>query len=170
MQGASLTRVAAIICVAIVASGVATALASGGAGGLDRSFGDRGKILTRFKHRSGHHGGGHPAAEPRANSVLIDSRNRVVAVGTAAQKFVLARYKRTGKLDRSFGGPGTVATPFTDYDGALSIAIDSRGRIVAGGFAKRDLALARYEPNGKLDPSFGDGGKVRANFPGLASA
>jgi uncharacterized delta-60 repeat protein len=291
MQGVGLRRVAAIICVAIVASGVATALASGGAGSLDRSFGDRGKVLTRFKHRNGRQSFGHHNLVPRANAVLVDSKNRAVAIGTADGKFALARYKSSGrldrsfsgngkvttqvsanhkrderlsrayagaidshgrilaagvafgnlfgeriglarykanghldrsfgdqgevrtligskyggdwaqavtidpdgrivvagtgppgnswllarykpngKLDRSFGGHGTIATPFTDYDGALSIAIDSQGRIVAGGFAKRDLALARYEPNGKLDPSFGDGGKVRTNFPGLASA
>jgi uncharacterized delta-60 repeat protein len=286
MQGVRLRRVAAIICVAIVASGVATALASGGAGSLDRSFGDSGKVLTRFKHRFGQHGGGHHAVAPHANSVLIDSRNRMVAVGAGAQKFALARYKPNGhldrsfsgdgkvttqvstlhrdarseayagaidshgrivaagvaftklylqrialarykpnghldksfgkggevrarftkfdagaravaidsrgrivvagfgpgnswglarfkpngKLDRSFGENGTLITPFTDYDEAESIAIDSQGRIVAGGYAKRDLGLARYEPNGHLDPSFGDGGMVRTNFPGLASA
>ena len=286
MQGVRLRLAAGIICGAIVASGVATALASGGAGSLDRSFGDRGKVLTRFEHRFGHHGGGHPSAVARANSVVIDSGKRAVALGTVAQKFALARYKPdglldrkfsgngkvttqvstlhrdarseayagaidshgrivaagvaftklyfqrialarykpnghldksfgnggevrarfsrfdagaravaidsrgrivvagfgpgnswglarfkpNGKLDRSFGQNGTEITLFTDYDVAESIAIDSQGRIVAGGFAKRDLGLARYEPNGHLDPSFGDGGKVRTNFPGLASA
>ena len=292
MHRVRLRRLAAIICVAIVASGVATALASGGAGSLDRSFGDHGKVLTRFKHRHGRQSFGHPNLVPRAYSVLVDSKNRAVAIGTADEEFALARYKPTGRLDRSFskngkvttqlsavhkqrdrlsrayagaidshgrivavglalgklagerialarykpnghldrsfgdhgevrtligskyggvvaravaidfkgrivvagfqGGPGqffalaryqpngkldrsfgengTIRTSFNGYDGAESVAIDPQGRIVASGFAKRDLALARYEPDGNLDPSFGDDGKVTTDFPGEAAA
>ena len=105
-----------------------------------------------------------------AQSLSTPDGRIVVAGFGPGNSWGLARFKPNGKLDRSFGENGTVITPFTDYDEAESIAIDSQGRIVAGGFAKRDLGLARYEPNGNLDPSFGDGGKVRTNFPGLASA
>jgi uncharacterized delta-60 repeat protein len=83
---------------------------------------------------------------------------------------VLARYEPNGKLDRSFGTGGKVSTPFADFDGAQSVAIDSRGRIVAGGFTVRDVALARYEPDGTLDTSFGGDGKVVTNFEGTDEA
>jgi uncharacterized delta-60 repeat protein len=129
-------------------------------GDLDKSFGDNGEVRTAIKGN-----------EAWARAVAIDSEGRIVVAGIGpGDSFVLARYKPNGKLDKSFGAKGTVSTYFTDFDGAEAIAIDSRGRIVAGGYAKRDLALARYEPDGKLDPSFGDDGKVRTNFPGLAEA
>lgn len=176
MQGIRLRRVAGIICVAIAASIAATALASGGAGSLDRSFGDRGKVVTRFKHGPGHRSYGHPNFVPRAYSVLIDSRNRVVAVGTAAQKFALARYKPNGRLDRSFSDNGKVTTQLSvrhrrrnRLSRAYAGAIDSHGRILAAGVAFTKLtlqriALARYKPNGHLDKSFGNGGEVRTRF------
>jgi len=82
----------------------------------------------------------------------------------------VARYQPSGKLDRSFGENGTLRTSFSGYDGAESVGIDSQGRIVAAGFAERDLAVARYEPDGNLDPSFGDDGKITTDFPGVAAA
>src|SRR5215211_1940484 len=168
-----LRRVAGIICVGIAASIAATALASGGAGNLDRSFGDHGKVLTRFKHRHGRQSFGHPNIVPRAYSVLVDSKNRAVAIGTADEKFALARYKPTGRLDRSFSKNGKVTTQLSAVhkqrnrlSRAYAGAIDSHGRIVAVGLALGKLAgeriaLARYKPNGHLDRSFGDHGEVR---------
>jgi uncharacterized delta-60 repeat protein len=153
----------------------ATAIASGGAGSLDRSFGDRGEVMTPFRHGHGHGDSnyGHPNFVPQAYDVLVDSRNRVVAVGTAAQRFALARYKPNGRLDRSFSNDGTVTTQVSVSRNHLSAAyagaIDSRGRIVAAGFALAKLAqdriaLARYKPNGHLDRSFGDHGEVRTGI------
>jgi uncharacterized delta-60 repeat protein len=173
MRGVRLRRVAGIICVAIVASGVATALASGGAGSLDRSFGDRGKVLTRFKHRKGRQSFGHHNLVPRANAVLVDSKNRAVAIGTADGKFALGRYKPSGSLDPSFSGNGKVTTQVSAnhkrderLSRAYAGAIDSHGRILAAGVAFGNLfgeriGLARYKPNGHLDKSFGTGGEVR---------
>ncbi len=52
-------------------------------------------------------------------------------------------------------------------EGAHAVAVQRNGSIVAVGVAGRsnyDSALARYLPDGSLDPSFGDGGRVTADL------
>src|SRR5947208_12281935 len=78
-----------------------------------------------------------------------------------------------GDLDPSFGGGGTVTTPFGGDVGGelLSVAIDSRGRIVAGGFSGSSsgpgyFTFARYRSDGSLDPSFGTGGIATTDLEG----
>ena len=69
-------------------------------------------------------------------------------------------------------GPGTL-DPFFSHDGiqtafpnggvAYAVAIDHHDRIVVAGSTlgrHPDIALARFTPGGRLDPTFGHGGKV----------
>jgi uncharacterized delta-60 repeat protein len=76
----------------------------------------------------------------------------------------LVRYNQNGTLDNSFGGgDGIVTTPTgTGSDLARSIALQADGKIVVTGQsfngANNDIPVVRYEPNGALDPSFGNGG------------
>ena len=67
-----------------------------------------------------------------------------------------------GDLDATFGSGGKVMTDFGDNEIANAIAIQPDGKIVVAGeatYAGR-FALARYNPNGSLDSSFGNGGKL----------
>jgi uncharacterized delta-60 repeat protein len=80
-----------------------------------------------------------------------------------------------GDLDPSFGTGGKVTTDFGgDVQGEIvSTAIDSRGRIVAGGFSgdihsRGYFTLARYLPDGSLDRSFGTGGIAVTGLEGTA--
>ena len=61
----------------------------------------------------------------------------------------------TASLDTSFGNDGKVTTDFGVTATASAVAIDASGKIVVSG--KR--SLARYNSDGSLDTSFGDGGK-----------
>jgi uncharacterized delta-60 repeat protein len=71
-----------------------------------------------------------------------------------------------GTLDLTFGNGGKViAGTNRGTDSALAMAVQSDGKIVAAGESQRngsgfDFALVRYAPDGTLDTSFGDGGKV----------
>jgi uncharacterized delta-60 repeat protein len=85
--------------------------------------------------------------------------------------FALARYMPDGRLDASFGAGGKVVTDFGGkapggvYDEAAvakAIAVQADGKIIAAGRSSQDFALARYRPDGRLDGSFGAGGKVVA--------
>jgi uncharacterized delta-60 repeat protein len=72
-----------------------------------------------------------------------------------------------GQLDRSFGNDGTVTTHFKGGLDANAVATDSRGRIVAAGIVCAtdcSIGVARYRPNGTLDPSFGGFGEVVTHF------
>ena len=132
-------------------------------GDLDPSFGDGGKVKTGFEN-----------CRCRAQSVAIDARGRIVAVGGGAERgadFALARYEPNGKPDPSFSGDGRVTTDFFGgSDSARSVAIDSHGRVVAAGYwcelagCDWNLALARYDHDGSLDGSFGRGGRVRSGL------
>lgn len=93
--------------------------------------------------------------------------------------FALARYNPDGSLDTGFGNNGKVTTKIFDgNDYAEAVAIQRDGRIVVAGRAApssgtMDFAICRYDPDGTLDPSFGNSGKVviDASFPaGLSDA
>src|SRR2546422_184614 len=80
-----------------------------------------------------------------------------------------------GDLDATFGTGGRVLTDFGGGAGARALALQAGGKIVVAGFTssdfgtRRDFALARYNADGTLDPSFG-GGRVVTNFGGRAEA
>ena len=82
----------------------------------------------------------------------------ILAVHAAAQT--------PGSLDSSFGNGGKVITPIGNAeDIAVAMALQSDGKIVtAGGTTISqtdvDFALARYNTDGSLDTSFGNGGRV----------
>jgi uncharacterized delta-60 repeat protein len=126
-------------------------------GTLDSTFGEDGKVTTDFTD-----------AHDGASDVLIQSDGRVVAAGFADGRFALARYNTDGTLDGSFSGDGKVRTNFTPLsDGALGVAIQATGKIVAAGVARGEggrFALARYNTDGTLDVSFSADGKVMTNF------
>jgi uncharacterized delta-60 repeat protein len=131
-------------------------------GDLDRSFGKDGIATTGIR-------GG-----VKGRSVAVDSHDRIVVAGgpvpfaNPSDDFVLTRYTQDGSLDRSFGGDGTVRTDFGHSETAEGVAVDSPDRVIAVGESWNgtgphapDAVLARYQPDGQLDPAFGGDGRVR---------
>jgi uncharacterized delta-60 repeat protein len=134
-------------------------------GSLDPSFSGDGRQTTNFANGA------------LARGVAIQGDGKIVAVGLAganfAQDFALARYNPNGSLDPSFSGDGRQTTDFGgDTEGAMGVAIQSDGKIVAVGFSFPDVdfALARYNPNGTLDSSFSGDGRQMTDFGDLAEA
>jgi uncharacterized delta-60 repeat protein len=90
--------------------------------------------------------------------------------------FLLVRYNSDGAIDNSFGTHGGVATRFPGniLAHAFAVALQTNGDIVAAGqTAPTDVdaapgpsffALARYNPNGSIDTTFGHGGFVSTPF------
>ncbi|HEX6179836.1 MAG TPA: putative Ig domain-containing protein, partial [Chitinophagaceae bacterium] len=92
--------------------------------------------------------------------------------------FAVARFNPDGTPDATFGNNGKVQTPFFhsysigNFSGAAAqaLAIQSDGKIIAAGEANAPnlhtgFALARYNPNGSPDATFGNNGKVETLFP-----
>jgi uncharacterized delta-60 repeat protein len=142
-------------------------------GQVDGSFGTGGVATAEFT--AGTDGGG-----DWAGGVAIQRNGRIVVAGDAGgpaeytSSFGVARFLGDGSLDPSFRGDGTARTNFTKWDDSASdVAIQADGKIVAAGvagFAWGSLptfALARYRVDGTLDPSFGDGGKLRTRVGGV---
>jgi uncharacterized delta-60 repeat protein len=76
-----------------------------------------------------------------------------------------------GDLDTTFGTNGIVATDFNNgSDVGRSAVLQPDGKIIVGGVTYIemgfDFVLARYMPDGSLDPSFGNNGKVVTDFTG----
>ena len=131
-------------------------------GSLDPSFGTNGKVSTAIGNST-----------DEIFSAVIQTNGKIVIAGCTNNglnnDFALARYNADGSLDTSFGTGGKVSTPFgSSFDIANSVALQTDGKIVAAGFsrnpANEDFALARYNTDGSLDPSFGTGGKVTTQF------
>ncbi|WP_048441016.1 hypothetical protein [Caenimonas sp. SL110] len=129
-------------------------------GSLDTSFSGDGVVTTRL------------AAGGGAYTVKMQQDGKIVVGGYAATPdnfvlwdFVLVRYLDNGSLDPSFGTGGVVITDFArdqldefSDDTIYDFEILPDGRILAvgqsrGGFYL-DLGMARYMPDGSLDPTF----------------
>lgn len=125
-------------------------------GQLDASFGINGVVKTVFP--TGDFGS--------IKSIDIQADNKIVAAGfvlDSFSNFALTRYLPSGELDLDFGDEGiTISRLSATNDGINTIQIQADGKIVAGGVINenttRHFALARYQPNGYLDPTFGDNG------------
>jgi uncharacterized delta-60 repeat protein len=161
--------------VAIQANGKIVAVGGGGPGqdfalarynpngSLDTSFSGDGKQLTDF----GSDG-------DSAGAVALQGDGRIVAVGRSGGDngdFALARYNPNGTLDTSFSGDGKQTTDFVgDNDAANGVVLQTNGKMVAAGTcgAGCDFALARYNPDGSLDPNFSNGGKLTTDFGGFS--
>ena len=76
-----------------------------------------------------------------------------------------------GDLDPTFGTDGIVQTNVGSPSGANDLVIQPDGKIVVVGSPPYggNMALARYLPDGSLDPTFGSGGIV-VGPPGIANA
>ena len=77
-----------------------------------------------------------------------------------------------GRLDPTFSDDGTATTNFTlGFDGAEAVAVQADGKIVAVGLADGmggRFALARYDTDGSLDPTFGGDGRVLTDFTAVS--
>ena len=123
-------------------------------GTLDSTFGDGGKVLTTFE----------PNSIDGASAVLIQPDGKIVAAGSTRprREFAVARYLPNGSLDASFDGDGLVVTPIPSGV-VFDLAVQPDGKLLAAGWSNPggfDIAMARYNPDGSLDSSFGGGGIV----------
>ncbi len=84
---------------------------------------------------------------------------------------MLSAHAAAGDLDPTFGGGGIAQYPGTGFYAASSIAVQTDGKIIAGGTFQtsvfqsiRRFALVRYLPNGLIDTSFGVNGRTVTSF------
>lgn len=110
-------------------------------GSRDKTFGDKGKVVTRFSGR-----------RDEAHALALDRAGRLIAAGLVNIGFAVARYEIDGSLDLTFGTNGVVGSSFTTGfipSVADAVAIQSDGKIVGAGSANTlgstDFAIARLQ-------------------------
>jgi uncharacterized delta-60 repeat protein len=170
MRRVTMIVLSTVAVVMIAATGTAAAALQ-----LDPSFGAGGLALV-----PGQRGPGHPVRE--ALAIEPDGALILASDGT------LQRLDPSGHLDPTFGAEGAV-TPPAVAGGTFEIAgaaVDPQGRLVVVGTSTppqpepkivsnpkiyflyegrhRDARVMRYLPDGRLDPTFGQGGIVETDF------
>jgi uncharacterized delta-60 repeat protein len=138
-------------------------------GTIDTTFGVAGKVRTDFGDQN----------FDRARSAALQPDGRIVAAGFAisqnglVQNFAVARYTSNGVLDTTFSGDGKTEIDFGNCcQSATKVLLQSDGKIITvggsnGESSEDDFLLARLNPGGSLDNTFGIGGKVRTSFGDL---
>jgi uncharacterized delta-60 repeat protein len=135
-------------------------------GDLDQGFGNGGVSYADFE------------ANDRAFAVALQPDGKMVLAGSSNRQsplsmdFAVARFLPTGELDAGFGDGGMTITSFgpQSISRAQGVAIEPNGRIVLAGYMyphpmmHSRFALTRYGPNGALDHSFGQQGRVTTDF------
>jgi uncharacterized delta-60 repeat protein len=154
---------------------VVVAFASGSAmaqppGSLDTTFGSGGLVLSNFNFNVS------PLTaieQPSGDIVVVAGFNNQTI---ATEAIALVRYTPSGKLDTTFGSKGVALAAFTDFiNSPTSVAVLPNGDIIVVGFSETtsggfQFAMARFTPNGALDSTFGSGGLVTVQPPGVQPA
>jgi uncharacterized delta-60 repeat protein len=129
-------------------------LSGSAAGAIDPSFGQHGIASISI-----------PTANyTNALDMAIQADGKILVAGSAEltsgdQDIALARFNADGSPDESFGTDGVVLTDFSAPDAEASRIVLDGSKILVVGDANGDFALARYNADGSLDTTFGNGGK-----------
>jgi uncharacterized delta-60 repeat protein len=130
---------------------------------LDSTFGNNGIVIT-------------PAANSsEINAIALQPDGKIVAAGywvyLGIYHFQITRYNTDGTLDNSFGSGGLVTTNIHNSDMPKAVGIQSDGKIVVAGYYYTGTptspgagiyhkAIVRYNQDGTLDQTFGNGGII----------
>lgn len=129
-------------------------------GSLDSSFSGDGMLTTDFGSNDDY-----------AEQIFLQNDGKILVVGHTINDdnyaFAMARYNSDGSLDSSFSGDGKLVTD--SGFACSSVVLQADGKIVIAGYDNPfdpdfDFAVARYNADGSLDSSFGNGGKVITDF------
>jgi uncharacterized delta-60 repeat protein len=124
-------------------------------GSLDATFGNGGIVVNDFGH----------GLESYALEVIIQPDGKIIIAGESSYEFLVARYNSNGTLDTTFGDDGFALVNFSsNWDHGRDAVLQADGKIILVGIAEVNtpydsFAVARVNPDGSLDQTFGNGGK-----------
>src|SRR5262249_5573735 len=148
---------AAVLTSAVLIVGVSPAVAA--PADPDVSFGTSGFVIGNVSDRSG---------SASIQGLARQPDGKIVAAGLShnntSQDFALARLNTHGSLHPALRNLGVVVTGMGGGDEfGRAVALQADGKIVVAGYVQQEFArfaLARYLPDGTLDATFGNGGRV----------
>ncbi len=132
-------------------------------GSIDSSFGKNGIVTMDIDNYD------------YSEAMTIQTDEKIIVVGELGKneyddlRIFIARFKPDGNIDSSFGENGHVVTKFDKEVACESVALQDDGKILVGGtynlFAMQPAYyVARYNPDGSKDNSFGDQGIAQYIF------
>ena len=131
-------------------------------GSLDTTFDFDGKVTTNFNYL---YDSIRTISQQSDGKILVSGQSK----NDISYDFALARYNADGSLDQTFGVNGKVTTVIHEsiysngyrFSFAYSHTIQPDGKILAAGTVDiggdKDFAVARYNTDGSLDLTFGNG-------------
>ena len=137
-------------------------------GSRDVSFGDNGRATTTFG-----------SEYALAIGIAIQLDGKIVVAGYVCPcddwgnaAFAVARFNPDGSLDLSFDGDGKVTTAIGGRTTGYSVTVQPDNKIIVAGwsweaappYVKDHFAVARYNPDGSLDTTFGGDGTVTTSI------
>jgi len=107
-------------------------------------------------------------------AVLLQPDDKIVAAGSVATtwgyRFAAARIDPDGNLDTSFDEDGKLITGFGNQDQCFAMIQQQNGEIFLAGTSYQggynQLSLFRINPDGSLDTSFSEDGRLLTTFSG----
>ncbi|HJZ89895.1 MAG TPA: hypothetical protein VKE40_03415, partial [Gemmataceae bacterium] len=137
-------------------------------GAMDPTWGGSGVVTTGFQDRDTIY-----EAVPQTDGKLVVAGQ---AGGNGPTSLLaLARYNTNGTLDATFGTGGKVTVDLPGTEEGLTDFIFSFGKILAVGQVRptgatpdnpHDWVIAQFNPNGAIEPSFGNGGFITYDIGG----
>jgi uncharacterized delta-60 repeat protein len=111
------------------------------------------------------------------NAITQDSSNNILVGGFEnngiSDQFFLARYTSSGVLDTTFNNPNGYITKLIGNASSVNdVVVQTGGQIVIAGIINYEIdqaTVARYNSNGTIDTTFGNGGVISLNL-GLGSS
>jgi uncharacterized delta-60 repeat protein len=150
----------------------------------DPSFGHEGRrVYARLSGGNAIlHGGERIAGGERIHDIAVGSGGTIVGVGDVVagprgvrhtpQPAALVRaWRPDGTVDHGFGRDGrlTIRVPRGGgYSGFSKVEILPSGKILVAGYLRRQLVVYRLSADGRIDRSFGGGGRVTVGVRGEA--
>jgi uncharacterized delta-60 repeat protein len=150
------------ILIAGMADGNSAMLKLSENGSIDSTFGTNGRVIYSFG----------PSVGSRIRSLEIDQNDRIIAVGEAYNydnlsfDMSVVRFNSNGSVDSSFGTSGNTKIDIQGHNdlGSCSALLPD-GKILISGNGRdnednTNFAMTRLNPDGTVDLSFGNAGKV----------
>jgi uncharacterized delta-60 repeat protein len=137
-------------------------------GGLDPNFGSGGIVVTPKGSISPYY-----AIDAVLYPTGSSGDEKILAAGYGSTDFALVRYNADGSVDTSFGNNGYVGTNLKQgrsaYDGVVLVPNGNSLPKIVMACSSADgsgVELARYNPNGSLDTTFGSKGTTYVAITG----
>jgi uncharacterized delta-60 repeat protein len=113
--------------------------------------------------------------DDRAQAVVVQPDGKLVVAGytnlLGTADILVLRFNANGSLDSSFDGDGRVVLSGPGNERAQGVALQPDGKIIVAGYTDatggNDFSIVRFNVNGSLDGTFGNGGRqVISGFGG----